>query len=79
MVEEPVPGVVTITEFKVPGRKGNAASTAIHKTAAGPARSGPDRTAWKAVASLRYEKFFYFYMGGTLVLGLYLAIAGFSA
>jgi hypothetical protein len=28
---------------------------------------------------LRYEERFYFYMGGTLVLGLYLTIAGFSA
>ena len=28
---------------------------------------------------LHYEKFFYVYMGGTLVLGLYLTYAGFSA
>jgi hypothetical protein len=29
--------------------------------------------------SLRYERLFYFYMGGTLILGLYLTYAGFSA
>jgi len=28
---------------------------------------------------LRYEQLFYFYMGGTLILGLYLTYAGFSA
>jgi len=33
----------------------------------------------KLFAALRYEKLFYFYMGGTLVLGLYLTIAGFAA
>jgi len=33
----------------------------------------------KLVEVLRYEQLFYFYMGGTLVLGLYLTWAGFSA
>ena len=33
----------------------------------------------KLVEALRYEQLFYFYMGGTLVLGLYLTLAGFSA
>jgi hypothetical protein len=28
--------------------------------------------------TLRYEEGFYFYMGGTLLLGLYLTVAGFS-
>ena len=32
----------------------------------------------KLVEALRYEQLFYFYMGGTLVLGLYLTWAGFS-
>jgi hypothetical protein len=32
----------------------------------------------KLVEALRYEQLFYFYMGGTLVLGLYLTSAGFS-
>lgn len=31
----------------------------------------------KLVEALRYEQLFYFYMGGTLVLGLYLTWAGF--
>ena len=33
----------------------------------------------KLFEGLRYERFFYLYMGGTLVLGLYLTIAGFTA
>jgi len=33
----------------------------------------------KLFEALRYEQLFYFYMGGTLVLGLYLAYAGFNA
>ena len=33
----------------------------------------------KLFEALRYEQLFYFYMGGTLILGLYLALAGFSA
>jgi len=33
----------------------------------------------KLFEGLRYERFFYVYMGGTLVLGLYLTIAGFTA
>ena len=33
----------------------------------------------KLVDSLQYEKRFYIYMGATLVLGLYLTYAGFSA
>jgi hypothetical protein len=33
----------------------------------------------KLVEALRYEQLFYFYMGGTLVLGLYLTWMGFSA
>jgi len=33
----------------------------------------------RLVEVLHYEKLFYFYMGGTLVLGLYLTWAGFSA
>jgi len=33
----------------------------------------------KLVEALRYEHLFYFYMGGTLVLGLYLTWAGFTA
>jgi len=32
----------------------------------------------KLFEALRYEQFFYFYMGGTLILGLYLTLAGFS-
>ena len=32
----------------------------------------------KLLEVLRYERLFYFYMGGTLVLGLYLTWAGFS-
>jgi hypothetical protein len=32
----------------------------------------------KLVEALRYEQLFYFYLGGTLVLGLYLTRAGFS-
>jgi len=31
------------------------------------------------VDALRYEEFFYWYMGATLILGLYLTCAGFSA
>ncbi len=33
----------------------------------------------KLFNALRYEERFYLYMGGTLVLGLYLTLAGFSA
>jgi hypothetical protein len=33
----------------------------------------------KLFEALQYERLFYFYMGGTLVLGLYLTFAGFSA
>jgi len=33
----------------------------------------------KLIDALRYEQLFYVYMGGTLVLGLYLAWAGFTA
>ena len=33
----------------------------------------------KLVEALRYEQLFYLYMDGTLVLGLYLTWAGFSA
>jgi hypothetical protein len=33
----------------------------------------------KLVEALRYEQLFYFYMGGTLVLVLYLTWMGFSA
>jgi hypothetical protein len=33
----------------------------------------------KLFEALRYEQLFYFYMGGTLVLGLYLTYAGFNA
>jgi hypothetical protein len=33
----------------------------------------------KLVEAMRYEQRFYYYMGGTLVLGLYLAWAGFRA
>jgi hypothetical protein len=33
----------------------------------------------KLFDALQYERRFYFYMGGTLVLGLYLTFAGFSA
>ena len=36
-------------------------------------------TTVKVFDALRYEQFFYVYMGVTLVLGLYLAYAGFSA
>ena len=38
----------------------------------------PDATI-KLVQALRYEELFYGYMGITLVLGLYLTYAGFSA
>ena len=34
--------------------------------------------ATKLFEALQYERLFYFYMGGTLVLGLYLTLAGFS-
>jgi len=37
----------------------------------------PSATA-KLVEALRYEQLFYFYMGGTLVLGLYLTWLGFG-
>jgi hypothetical protein len=33
----------------------------------------------KLFEALRYEQLFYFYMGATLLLGLYLTYAGFSA
>jgi hypothetical protein len=33
----------------------------------------------KLFEALRYEQLFYVYMGGTLILGLYLTLAGFSA
>ena len=33
----------------------------------------------KLIEALQYEKYFYLYMGGTLILGLWLAYAGFSA
>ena len=33
----------------------------------------------KLFEALRYEQLFYVYMGGTLILGLYLTYAGFSA
>jgi hypothetical protein len=39
----------------------------------------PPQTAMKLVDRLQYEKHFYVYMGATLVLGLYLTYAGFSA
>jgi hypothetical protein len=39
----------------------------------------PQDMTTKFFDALRYEKFFYVYMGATLVLGLYLTIAGFSA
>jgi hypothetical protein len=32
----------------------------------------------KLFETLRYEQLFYVYMGGTLILGLYLTYAGFS-
>ena len=32
----------------------------------------------KLFEALRYEQLFYFYMGGTLLLGLYLTYAGFT-
>ena len=32
----------------------------------------------KLFEALQYERLFYFYMAGTLVLGLYLTFAGFS-
>jgi hypothetical protein len=38
----------------------------------------PEATA-KFFRSLHYEKFFYGYMAGTLILGLYFAFAGFGA
>ena len=44
---------------------------------AAPLALSPAGTA-KLVEALRYEQLFYFYMGGTLVLGLYLTWAGFS-
>jgi hypothetical protein len=37
----------------------------------------PDATI-KLFDALRYEQGFYFYMGGTLLLGLYLSVAGFG-
>jgi hypothetical protein len=33
----------------------------------------------KVIEALQYEKHFYLYMGATLILGLYLAYAGFNA
>src|SRR6516164_4027079 len=39
----------------------------------------PPNTTMKLFEGLRYEQFFYFYMGATLLLGLYLTYAGFSA
>ena len=39
----------------------------------------PPEAAAKLIEALRYEKHFYLYMGGTLILGLYLAYAGFNA
>jgi hypothetical protein len=33
----------------------------------------------KLFEALRYEQLFYVYMGATLILGLYLTFAGFSA
>jgi hypothetical protein len=33
----------------------------------------------KLFEAVQYERLFYFYMAGTLVLGLYLTFAGFSA
>jgi hypothetical protein len=39
----------------------------------------PQDMTTKLFDALRYEEFFYVYMGVTLVLGLYLTIAGFSA
>ena len=33
----------------------------------------------KLFEGLRYEQLFYFYMGGALILGLYLTLAGFTA
>ena len=33
----------------------------------------------KLFEALRYDQLFYFYMGATLLLGLYLTYAGFSA
>ena len=38
----------------------------------------PDAT-MKVFEALRYEQLFYFYIGATLLLGLYLTYAGFSA
>jgi hypothetical protein len=37
------------------------------------------KTTMKLFQALDYEQLFYIYMGGTLVLGAYLAYAGFSA
>jgi hypothetical protein len=45
---------------------------------AGTLALSPNAT-MKLFDALRYEAYFYFYMGATLVLGLYLAISGFSA
>ena len=39
----------------------------------------PQDTTMEFFKALRYEELFYLYMGVTLVLGLYLAFAGFSA
>lgn len=39
----------------------------------------PPQTAIKLIDSLRYEELFYGYMSITLILGLYLTFAGFSA
>ena len=36
-------------------------------------------TTMKLFEALRYEQLFYVYMGATLILGLYLTYAGFSA
>jgi hypothetical protein len=39
----------------------------------------PQDAVIKFFEALRYEEFFYVYMGATLVLGLFLTVAGFSA
>ena len=39
----------------------------------------PQDAVIKLIEVLRYEELFYVYMGATLVLGLFLSFAGFSA
>jgi hypothetical protein len=44
----------------------------------GPLALSPE-VVMKVYEALRYEERFYFYMGATLILGVYLAVAGFAA